>query len=67
MATRAKTRRTADRVSAVRMIIAGYEFDDQAIDQLIDLTFRMFERSLHSQHVIRALHLYSKLQKMAAF
>jgi hypothetical protein len=67
MATRAKKRRADDQAPAVRAVIAGYEFDDQAIDQVIDLAFRMFERMLHSQHLIRALHLYNKLQKMAAF
>lgn len=67
MATRAKTRRTADRVSTVRMIIAGYELDDESIDKVIELTFRTFERMLRNEHLIRAIHLYNQARRVGVF
>lgn len=67
MPTRAKKRRTDDRVPPARVIIAGYELDDQAIDQVIEMTFRTFERMMTSENVIRLLHLYAEAQKKTAF
>lgn len=44
MDKRKKTAPAAPKVPPLPVVVVGYDFDDQAVDQLIALTFRIFER-----------------------